>query len=308
MSSVVNTAMLQQLVQMGFDATKAEQALIATQGRSIDLAIEYLYGNTANVATQMVDVEDQEETMTSQSGSSTTITANTLKYSVNQLKTDKLRGESAEVKMQFEEKRKREEAEKIRQEKLADKRRLKELKKQMQAEKEARQREQAERMKRFETNLTTNTVVQTNKYDAEVKHGDNNVTTQQRASTSSPSSTGSVRDCTVQIRLPDGKVLMCNITSDKSLQDIHDFVTANVDEFANGEEAFSLITAFPRREYNPQEMQLSMVPLSDAGLVPRGSLIVQKSKSKGVVTRGTPDPNAATNNNNDNNDNFDDDQ
>jgi len=166
-----------------------------------------------------------------------------------------------------------------------------------------------EQRRRFEQNLAANNVVRTNRYevtDTNKPIPTTATTTVPATSSSNSSSTGAVKDCTIQIRLPDGKTLMTTITSDKSLQEVYDFVQGSVEDFRVHGEQFSLMTPFPRKEYNPDEISLNEVSLSQAGLVPRGSLIVQKLKSKGKVTRGDPND-AMTDDNDDANDDAHDD-
>lgn len=296
---VANEIMLEQLVQMGFDRSQAEAALKATGNKSIDVAIDYM--STNPFATTGGDImytsEGFEEPLSLSSSSYDSFTATEVKRTADLLANARrgLKGESLEAKLAFEERQRQMEAEKLRRQKQEEKKRLKQLRSMLKEEKEARIREQEERRKKYEEHLAQGNVVRTSDYSlsdpiapvkvqesSKLSIASTNKIPIASASKSSDSGTSNVRDCTIQIRLPDGKTLVTTIASDKTLQEVYDFVHNNVEEFR---EQFSLITPFPRKEYNPQEIALDTISLSQAGLVPRGSLIVQKLKSKGKIIR-----------------------
>ncbi|XP_049852264.1 UBX domain-containing protein 7 [Schistocerca gregaria] len=80
----------------------------------------------------------------------------------------------------------------------------------------------------------------------------------------------SLLDCTLQIRLPDGELLIKKFRSTEKLKAVHAFVSKRVSKTS-----FSLFTNFPRRVFSEQE--LLTVTLAEANLVPRAVLIVKET-------------------------------
>jgi hypothetical protein len=273
--------MIQQLVQMGFDANSAEAALVATGFKSIDVAVEQMYQTqgTSVAATQPITTT-----------SSQIATPTDVKRNASILNAGKLKGDSYEVKLEFEKKKRQAELDNLKQQKIEEKKRLNDLRRRMKEEKRERLIQQEERLARVSQNLTTDVQVVTNKYDlTPLEKPKQAEPIQITPPVANNTSTSSVKDCSIQIRLPSGNTLVMSVTSDKTMQTVYDYIVSNMSDDIG--DRFSLMSPIPpRTEYNPDEIDLDTVSLAQAKLVPRGSLIVQKLKSKGKLTRGDTDP------------------
>ena len=77
-------------------------------------------------------------------------------------------------------------------------------------------------------------------------------------------------ECKIQIRMTDGKSMMQTFKANESLAAVRLWVEMNRTDGAGN---FSLMQTFPRKVYGTEDMSRS---LSDLGLVPASSLIIQK--------------------------------
>jgi hypothetical protein len=101
---------------------------------------------------------------------------------------------------------------------------------------------------------------------------------------------------TLKIRLPDGSTKTKEFEPDDTLKTVAKYLIKK--DYIEKEDKVSIIITFPRQEYKWKK--LKEITLSDAGLVPSGSIVVQPSELRGIVTKGDN-----YNNNNNNNIGFD---
>jgi len=81
--------------------------------------------------------------------------------------------------------------------------------------------------------------------------------------------------------MPEGDQVKVTLLANQTLGDLIAHIMKNR-SYDNDE--FSLLIPFPRKEYTSE--QFEGTTLLQAGLAPRGTLTLQKLKSKGVVTKG----------------------
>lgn len=78
--------------------------------------------------------------------------------------------------------------------------------------------------------------------------------------------------CDIQIRLPNGAKLQTTFQATDTLDDVYAYVMANRTDASN--DPFVLMTSFPKQVF---EGGAASATLRDAGLCPRGVLLVQRS-------------------------------
>lgn len=78
-------------------------------------------------------------------------------------------------------------------------------------------------------------------------------------------------ECRIQVRLTDGKCMVEKFRATEQLAAVRVWVERNRTDEPGG---FNLMTTFPRKVYNDEEMMMS---LKDLGLVPASSLVVSKT-------------------------------
>ncbi|KAF9214264.1 hypothetical protein BGZ59_004024 [Podila verticillata] len=79
-------------------------------------------------------------------------------------------------------------------------------------------------------------------------------------------------NCQIQVRLLDGSTIRGNFESSHSVQQVHEFVQANLDARGAKAPGFKLMTNFPRTIYEDEALKLT---LEEAKLTPRAQLIVK---------------------------------
>jgi len=75
-------------------------------------------------------------------------------------------------------------------------------------------------------------------------------------------------DCQLQIRLTNGQVLKATFKPSETIGSVVNYIEKNR---TDGNNPFTVMTTFPRKVFSPQDMNITLV---DAGLVPRGVLVV----------------------------------
>ena len=269
---IANPVMSATLVDMGFSRYKSNRALQMVNNVSIDQAIQYIYDHFAEL--------DQEEIMdtSSTTTTSTPVTTNptpvvtTSSEPVNNQPSsilnsggsipviytnpNKLKGDSVEAKLAFAERERLKEQERIRKEKLEEKKRVKALKDAMKKEKEEKQA----RLSGSSSSASSSTA--------------------SSSSTVTPKpSESSATSALIQVRLPRGSTEKIQLNTPGTLADLFKAVSSHLDS----NEAYSILTPFPRKEYFEEDWQNTT--LDQAGLVPKGSVILQLTKNKGVVIK-----------------------
>ncbi|KAG0041161.1 hypothetical protein BGZ83_002229 [Gryganskiella cystojenkinii] len=78
--------------------------------------------------------------------------------------------------------------------------------------------------------------------------------------------------CQIQVRLLDGSAIRGQFEATHTLQNVYDFVRANLDARGVKAPGFTLMTTFPTTVYKDEALQQS---LQDAKLTPRAQLIVK---------------------------------
>ncbi|KAF9390788.1 hypothetical protein CPC16_004811 [Podila verticillata] len=91
------------------------------------------------------------------------------------------------------------------------------------------------------------------------------------SSTDGGASSGSILG-DIQVRLLDGSTIRGNFESSHSVQQVHEFVQANLDARGAKAPGFKLMTNFPRTIYEDEALKLT---LEEAKLTPRAQLIVK---------------------------------
>jgi hypothetical protein len=278
-------SMLATLVDMGFDIRKAELALIGVNNQSIDLAINYIYNNISELEEQIAPNTDVPISNSSPSFVSTAVMAPTNMPTImeehKKLVKGGLVGDSAEQKENFRRKLLEQEAAKREKERREKNQALKEIRRKMKQEKEERQERLNKRLQETSVVVKPYQLSATSKLSESTK-GSSSEGTPSKPSSSTQSS--SVKECVIQIRLPEGTMLKATLQSTQTLADLVAFIIqSRIDEEQTGEE-FSLLIPFPRKEYMPEDF--ASTTIEQAGLAPRGSLTVQQLKSKGIVIKG----------------------
>jgi hypothetical protein len=274
-------SMLATMVDMGFDRRKAERALIGVQNKSIDLAINYIYNNISELEEEEEPKQEVKETVSQSTPFvSTTPMAPTnmptLMEEHRKLVKGGLQGDDAQQKESFRRKLLEEEAANREKERRNKQQALKDLRRKMKQEKDERLERQNKKLQE------TSIVVKPYVLDSSSK---TNSGSSSPAPTSQPTTTTPTKECVIQIRLPEGTQLKATLQPTQTLADLVAFIIQNrSDEEQTGDE-FSLLIPFPRKEFMPD--QFESTTLQQAGLAPRGSLTVQKLKSKGIVTKGS---------------------
>jgi hypothetical protein len=87
------------------------------------------------------------------------------------------------------------------------------------------------------------------------------------------------QNCLLQIRMVDGKILKNEFLSTDDLFTVSNYIMKN-SKLKNGE---FTINIFPKIQYTVDEFKLT---LKEAGLCPKGSIIIQNSDSQGKIQKG----------------------
>ncbi|KAF0984487.1 hypothetical protein FDP41_000386 [Naegleria fowleri] len=98
---------------------------------------------------------------------------------------------------------------------------------------------------------------------------------------SSCSSSSSSNVALIQVRLPSGTTEKVQLSADDHL----DALFAAISNQLDPNEAYSILTTFPRKEFFAEDW--NQTTLRSAGLVPKGSVIAQLTKNKGMVIKAT---------------------
>ncbi|KAG2386945.1 hypothetical protein C9374_001980 [Naegleria lovaniensis] len=277
-SVVVNPVMSATLIDMGFSKFKSNRALQMVNNVSIDAAIQYIYDHFNEL--------DQEELITGGDTSSDTLSSTTTTTSSPTIPTrseintssndtssplmagipaihhnpNKLKGDSIENKLAFAERERLKEQERLKKEKMEEKKRIKALKEQMKREKEEKMSKQQTGGAIVPSTATTTT------------------TTTTSASTSTPSDQS---NALIQVRLPSGTTEKVQLTANDNLNGLYAAISSQLDP----NEAYSILTTFPRKEFFAEDW--NQTTLKQAGLVPKGSVIVQLTKNKGMIIKAS---------------------
>lgn len=92
-----------------------------------------------------------------------------------------------------------------------------------------------------------------------------------------------ITECILQIRLVDGSSIVGKFRPDATLLDVANYVVST-GKMPHRVGEFNFCTAFPRKVYTSGDFMKTSI--KDAGLAPKGSIIVQKAEDKGVVKKG----------------------
>lgn len=271
----VDFSLLSLLVDMGFEQQRATSALLATNNASIDSAIDYMNKNTvlvSNTNTDMASSNPIEEYKKQQQAkfdaeknkpkpapvpAATKPTTSGIPDTTILASELKLRGDNEVEKQRFEEKLRQQEMEARAREKEAKRKQLMSLRTQLKAEKKDR----LEKKQPSPSSTTT-------------------TTTATPAVKAAPAA--AAQEATLQIRLPDGSILKHTTYSNATLMNVAQFIMSQNQDVSDG--AFTLVVPFPRKEFGADELET--VTLMQALGAPRGQIVVQKTKSKGVIVKG----------------------
>jgi len=302
-SATVNPVMSATLIDMGFSKYKSNKALQMVNNLSIDAAIQYIYDHFNELDQEETEFSNHQETNPSSTAMDTTThhetthsvvdhpqqppttTSPSLGGSIPIIHTNpnKLKGDSIENKLAFAERERLREMERIKKEKLEEKKRVKALKEQMKKEKEEKMMKQGAGSSSSSSASSATTT---------------------SASSSSGSSGPVSSSALIQARLPTGsteKVTLADCNENTNLKDLFNALAPKLDR----SETYSILTPFPRKEYFENEWD--SVTLQQAGLMPKGSVILQLTKNKGVVIKASSASSHTMTDDGDNDDNDDDD-
>ncbi|KAL0482208.1 UBX domain-containing protein, partial [Acrasis kona] len=275
-SAPADMKMLADMVDMGFDNRIAERALSAVNNKSIDLAINYINEHPEDdlIIEQPAPVTTQPQYVKPFVDSAPLAPSNmpTLMDEHRKLVKDGLRGDDPEVKEAFRRKVIAEEAAKREKERKEKNQALKELRKKMRQEKEERIEKQNKKL----MESTSNVIVKSYPLSAP---STSSPPIEKKDQTPPPKNVA--KECIVQVRLPEGQQVKLTLLPTDTLSELVKRITS---DRSDDNEEFSLLIPFPRKEYTSEEFETTT--LLQAGLAPRGSLTLQKLKSKGVVTKG----------------------
>jgi hypothetical protein len=97
-------------------------------------------------------------------------------------------------------------------------------------------------------------------------------------------------ECLIQIRMFNGSMLREKFPIDSSLFDVATFIQSKCisNESLNMKE-FLIVTPFPKKEFDFSSFKSTSV--KEAGLVPKGSITLQKVELKGKIIKGEGLPN-----------------
>eukprot|EP01120_Amphizonella_sp_Union-15-10_P005676 TRINITY_DN1712_c0_g1_i1.p1 TRINITY_DN1712_c0_g1~~TRINITY_DN1712_c0_g1_i1.p1 ORF type:complete len:531 (+),score=119.59 TRINITY_DN1712_c0_g1_i1:32-1624(+) len=253
--------LLSALLSMGFPVETASHALIQTNNQNIPAALDWLEKNP-NWSPSPIDPADEDRRLREQ-----------ILKAREEEKKRKEREEKEKDKLvsrfdkyndekkAFFERQRQKEIEKSRQEKMAAKLQKERLLQQVEEDKKKR-------------------LARTNQNQP--------ATVQQPANPPTPIPKPSTQPqqfsrCSLQIRLPQGKVLKAEFDPEDTLSTVHAYVKQNLDQ----EMDFDLIIPFPRKEFTEEMMNQK---LKETELAPRGTLTVLPSINKGIVKQAPSIP------------------
>ncbi|KAL9655700.1 hypothetical protein ABK040_004933 [Willaertia magna] len=324
-----NPIMVSQLMDMGFSKYKCEYALSTINNRSIDEAIQYIYDHFDQLEKEEAEVINESLNPTSTVNTTNTLSTINATSSTDDNNTtvntttspslggsnvyvptnpNKLKGDSLEAKLAFRERERLKEIERVKKEKLEEKKRVKALKDQMKREKEEKEKRllssssssssgSSTNVPSVKDTATTSTTIKptatTTPSSSNTTKTSTGTTTSGTTTTGTSSSSSEVKKALIQVRLPSGAVEKVELTGSNTLSDLYHAVSSKL--LNKEEEAHSIINAFPRKEYTMDEFESNTLQM--CGLVPRGSVVIQPSSSKGVVKKAT-DTTLLTNNDN----------
>jgi hypothetical protein len=186
---------------------------------------------------------------------------------------DKLKGDSEEAKARFQEKLRKQEQERIAKEKKEKAEALKKIRTQVDDEKKQRiekSKSKHEPVIPIEKPLHVEAKREIIKKSEVVHKEEPKVLIPKEYDT-----------CLVQCRLPDGNVIQSAQKPESTLYDLALVICQSTGMTMTD---FTIVTPFPRCEYD--SLVFSSTTCKKAGLVPKGSITIQKTLSKGVILKG----------------------
>ncbi|EDV23741.1 UBX domain-containing protein 1 [Trichoplax sp. H2] len=269
--------MLATLIELGFDRSKSEKALINVNNRGIEGAIDWIMAHTDS-NDQSTDPTASANMQSQEGQPSSETTAETNRPLTEEEKKEKLEKLESKIK----ERRRLREAEERKLEKdqeisrresgkmITDVKRKVEIK-EMQKLAEQRKREKMEdRLAREKVKA----MIAEDRARAKGKPDTTNSVTSQQTSTKVESSTESTvkkeyTNCRIQVRLSNGSNISATFDVNDTIATVMDFVRKNR---TDGDCPFNLMTTFPRKVYSENDMDMTV---KDAGFVPSISLVLR---------------------------------
>eukprot|EP01080_Neovahlkampfia_damariscottae_P002587 gene2587-3548_t len=190
----------------------------------------------------------------------------------------KLKGDSEEEKRKFQEKQRQLEKERIKKEQQQKKELLKKVRAQAQEDKKRREEQAKQKLYSDVPKITNPTPSQNSTTSTTTKPKK-----EEKTKTETPKIEKNYKECLIQIRMFNGTTLRETFPVDSNLLDVAKIVQEKCGEDIRLGE-FTILTPFPKKEFELKDFKITT--LKDAGLVPKGSITLQKLESKGKVIKG----------------------
>jgi hypothetical protein len=240
--TIPNEKFLNTLIEMGFDKEDSKEALLYTNNKGVNEALEYL----SMTPTKRKDYFSEENQEKKKKKEEIALKDSLFSSSV------KLKGDTPEKKLAFEEKQRQIDIEKRKKEKREKEEQLKKLRNQLEEDKKKRSEKNLKEVKKEEIKKEEN--IKENKDEKQ--------------------------ECLLQIKFKNGKTLKKEFYSNDTLYTVANFISENSNEKIGD----FTINIFPKTQFTSEDF--IKITLKEAGLSPKGSIIVQDSNLKGKITKG----------------------
>ncbi|XP_062514265.1 uncharacterized protein LOC134189880 isoform X2 [Corticium candelabrum] len=279
--------LLAHLLSMGFELSECQSAVEAGK-LNADVAVEWIMNKRVGVSTsahsrshalhlklptsqnqtENLSVTDQGATTSSETSSAqSTGTVHSHEGEQKVVSRLHLNDKQREEKERFREKEREKMKRDIQQQRAAEAKAKELIRKQIEDDRQ-QQRERRERQLGHQTQLKEQTV-------AAAAGGISKMSMPVTARSASTAT-----ECSLQLRLPSGKVLRQKFPVDMSLQDVVSIIVAQED--IKG--IVTLFQPFPRREYSDSDLSSS---LRETGLFPTGSLVLRIEEQSVLMNTNT---------------------
>lgn len=262
--------LLNQLISMGFDPELAKQSLIMTKNYNLQTAMDWIFENPQGIQVPSTFTEpSHSQTQINSSSKSTEDMIHFTNASNEPVVVHSKYAAQEEQKRLFREKQRLKEIEEIKKEKIRQKQEKEKLLKQMEEDRQ-------ERLERQKKSQSVNSSTSQSS-----KPLNTSTCLLQVSKTSFLNNNENYFQTFVfilQIRLPDGSTQKSEFKASDTLKIVKDFIVQHYTQ----DPSFVLMIPFPRKEF--KDHMLSMT-LTEADLVPRGSLTVQMISDKGVIKK-----------------------